>query len=244
MLRVSKATAWLDRHLYPAFSDSWDNALFRQEVLKYLRPSASILDLGAGAGILSHMNFKDHAGLVCGVDLDPRVVKNPFLHEARVADVQLLPWSSNTFDVVISNNVLEHLGQPETVFLEVVRVLKPDGMFLVKTPSNLHYVAIVARCTPYRFHRWFNRKRNRSVEDTFPTLYKANSARKIHRYAHSAGLIVERVSHIEGRPEYLRSSVPGYFAGVMYERLVNSVQVLSSFRAIIIAAMRKSAKSR
>jgi len=35
------------------------------------------LDLGAGAGIVSQMNFKGIASRVCGIDPDERVLSNP-----------------------------------------------------------------------------------------------------------------------------------------------------------------------
>ena len=236
---MSSAIDWLDRFLYPGFSDHWDDWLFRREILNHLGSSTVLLDLGAGAGILPQMDFRDHAGLVCGMDIEPSILGNPFLHEARVGSVEQLSWADNTFDVVISNNVLEHLSRPATVFAEVRRVLKPGGMFLAKTPSSLHYVALLARCTPHRFHQWFNERRGRAAKDTFPTLYRANSVGRIRRYCLSAGLLVEDVRRIEGRPEYLRFSVPSYLIGVLYERVVNSTRSLSSFRAVLIAVMSK-----
>lgn len=233
------AVSWLDHRLYPAFSDNWDDALFRAKVLGHVDPSTLLLDLGAGSGIVPHMDFKDRAGLVCGLDPDPRVSENPFLHEGRVGDAERIPWPDDTFDVVVCNNVLEHLPRPAAVFREVRRCLKPGGTFLAKTPNSLHYVALLARCTPHAFHKWFNRKRGRAEEDTFPTLYRANSSRSIRRLCSSAGLAVDGMEHVEGRPEYLRFSVPSYLAGFAYERLVNRMRVLSRFRVIIIAVMRK-----
>ena len=239
MFRMSKAISRLDSCLYPTFSDQWDTTLFRQEILEHLNSSTVLLDLGAGAGILPQMDFREHVALACGMDIEPCVLDNPFLHEARVENVARLSWVDNTFDVVVSNNVLEHLLQPATVFSEVYRVLKPGGIFLIKTPNCLHYVALLARCTPHRFHEWFNQKRGRASKDTFPTFYRANRSGRIRACCLSAGLVVENIRRIEGRPEYLRFSVPSYLAGALYERLVNRVRILSPFRGVIIAAMRK-----
>ena len=238
------AIEWLDRRLYPDFSDNWDDTLFRKEILGHLESSTVLLDLGAGAGIVSQMDFRGHVGLACGVDLDPRVNRNPFLHEGHVGDVAQLPCPENTFDVVISNNVLEHLSQPAMVFSEVCRVLKPGGTFLAKTPNAWHSVTLLARCTPHRFHEWFNQKRGRASENTFPTLYKTNCSRSIRTHCRSAGLTVESMDYIEGRPEYLRFSVPSHLAGVLYERVVNRARILSPFRVIIIAVMQKPMDSR
>ena len=233
------AISWLDRKLYPSFPNHWDDALFREKILAHLDSTTVLLDLGAGAGIVPHMNFKERAGLACGLDLDPRVAGNSFLHEGRIGNAESIPWPDDTFDVVVCNNVLEHLSRPVAVFREVCRCLKPGGTFLAKTPNSLHYVALAARCTPYGFHRWFNQKRGRAGKDTFPTLYRANSSRSIHECCRSAGLVVHGMDYVEGRPEYLRFSVPSYLAGFIYERLVNQTRILSPFRVVIIAVMRK-----
>ena len=63
---------------------------------------------------------------------------------------------------------------------------------------------LISRLTPHRFHQWINRKRGRAEEDTFPTLYRANTSRDIHRIADSAGLTVTYMEFIEDCPEYLR----------------------------------------
>ena len=186
---MNKAIYWLDSCLYPTFSDQWDNILFRQEILEYLNSSTVLLDLGAGAGLLPQMDFREHVALACGMDIEPCVLDNPFLYEAHVGNVAQLSWAENTFDVVVSNNVLEHLLQPATVFSEVYRVLKPGGIFLIKTPNCLHYVALLARCTPHRFHEWFNQKRGRASKDTFPTLYRVNTSRRIRACCLSAGAL-------------------------------------------------------
>ena len=207
--RTGKATSWLDRHLYPAFSDHWDDALFRAKVLDHLDASTVLLDLGAGSGIVSHMDFKDRAGLACGLDLDPRVAANPFLHEGRVGDAERIPWPDDTFDVVVCNNVLEHLSRPAAVFREVRRCLKPERDVPRQDPE---LAALRSAARPLHALRistsGSNQKRGRAREDTFPTLYRANSSRSIHRHCRSAGLTVDDVDHVEGRPEYLRFSVP------------------------------------
>ena len=236
---MTAATAWLDRKIYPDHSDNWDNRLFRRRVLKHLEPSTDLLDLGAGAGIVEAMDFRAHVRTARGVDLDRRVLENPFLHEAKVSSADELPWAEKTFDVVVANNVLEHLEEPTAVFREVRRVLKPGGVFLSKTPSSFHYVALIARCTPHRFHEWVNAKRGRSERDTFPTLYRANTARRIRSHCRSAGLAVAEVERVEGRPEYLRFSLPTYLAGIGYERLVNSTELLSALRAVLIAVVER-----
>ena len=232
-------TARIDRRFYPAYRDNWDDQMFRTRIAGDLKKDFVILDLGAGAGIVSEMNFRGQVARVCGIDLDQRVLNNPFLDEAVCGTGGSIPYPDATFDLVFSDNVLEHLDQPEEVFREVARVLKPGGKFLAKTPNRYHYVPTFARLTPLAFHQLVNRLRGRKSEDTFPTRYKANTIADVSRHAARTGLVVEQALLIEGRPEYLRLSPLTYLAGLAWERLVNAVDWLARFRVVLIVVVSK-----
>jgi len=234
----------LDRALYPGQSSNWDDYIFRDRILSNLSPEAIILDIGAGAGIVQQMNFKGMVAKVCGIDLDPRVECNPMLDEGKVSDAGHIPYPDAAFDVAFADNVMEHLTDPTAVLGEVCRVLRPGGVFLFKTPNRTHYMPLIARMTPHRFHRFVNRLRGRAEEDTFPTLYRANTAADVRKLAASAGLTVERLERIEGRPEYLRITWPTYLLGAAYERVVNTFDFLAIFRILLIAQLRKAANAK
>jgi len=235
---MSGAVAWIDRTFYPTYGKNWDDRLLRERIVGRLAPNSVVLDFGAGAGIVGHMDFRGLAGKICGVDVDPRVAHNPLLDEGRVIDGQSIPYGDATFDLVFADNVLEHLAEPQVIFAEICRVLKPGGVFLFKTPNRWHYVPLIARLTPLSFHRWINRRRGRAEDDTFPTHYLANSRGSIRRLA-ATGLEVEAIELVEGRPEYLRMHPAPYAVGVVYERLVNSLPFLAGLRVVLIGALRK-----
>jgi len=229
----------MDVRFYPGATKNWDDERFRDAILAVLRPEDELLDLGAGAGIVAAMNFRGAAQRVCGIDLDPRVTENPFLDEGRVSDGSRIPYPDHSFDVVISDNVLEHLDEPLAVFREVSRVLRPGGRFLFKTPNATHYMPLIARCTPHAFHRAVNRLRGRNGDDTFPTRYRANSPRALRRLARGAGLDLVRVERVEHRPEYLRLHPLTYALGLAYERLVNLHEVFAPLRVVLLGEMQK-----
>jgi len=231
--------AWLDRGRYRDFENRWDDRLLREAVLRELDGTKDLLDLGAGAGIVPEMDYKGIARRVCGVDPDPRVAENPHLDEGREGLGEAIPYPDASFDVVVSDNVLEHLDDPLSVFREVARVLRPGGIFLAKTPNRWHYVALGASLTPHSFHRKFNEGRGRASVDTFPTRYRANSRGQLAPLARAAGFELEAIEFFEGRPEYLRRWGLLYLLGAAYEAIVNSTRVLAPFRVILIARMRK-----
>ena len=239
-MSISQRVRSLDARWYPGVADNWDDELFRTAIQAHLHAAARVLDLGAGAGIVTQMNFRGIAGHVCGVDLDERVLQNPYLDEAHVGSGEQLPLPSDSFDVAFADNVLEHLPDPARVFAEVHRVLKPGGVFLAKTPNKWHYMPLIARLTPHSFHRFYNRLRGRASVDTFPTRYRANSRSDLARLAREAGLTVEDLRLIESRPEYLRINPLTYAAGCAFERVVNSSTWLEGLRVLLVVQMRKS----
>ncbi|MCB8932160.1 MAG: class I SAM-dependent methyltransferase [Fimbriimonadaceae bacterium] len=236
---MGRLVSTLDRRLYPDHSERGIHAHFRNRILSRLTPDSVMLDLGAGRGFRPAMDFRGCAARICGVDLDPCVLENPCLDEAKLLDSPTFPYPDATFDVVVSDNVLEHLDDPVVVFREVARVLKPGGLFLAKTPNRWHYVPVLATLTPDAFHKFYNERLGRKAEDTYPTRYRANSARAVRRIAGEAGLEVVEVEHFEGRPDYLRISAPTYVAGWLYERVVNASTLLRGVRLVLIIELRR-----
>lgn len=75
-------------------------------------------------------------GRVCGIDITPEMVKcarkNLALAkisnaEVRLASSESIPYDNDTFDVVISNGVLNLSPQKDRSFQKILRVLRPGG---------------------------------------------------------------------------------------------------------------------
>jgi SAM-dependent methyltransferase len=229
----------IDEKCYPQYGDRWDDILFRQEIESLITPKYHLMDLGAGSGNNPHMNFRGKVAKVVGVDPHPSVAQNPFLDDARIERGGVIPYDDNSFDIVIAANTLEHVNHPERVFREVNRVLKPGGIFLVKTPNKYHYIPLLSRLTPFSFHRFYNKLRGLKEDDVFPTRYRANDPNTLYHLARLSGFKVISLNLFEGRPEYLRLFWPSYLCGLLFERLVNGFELLRRFRLVIIAEFRK-----
>ncbi len=120
--------------------------------LAEITPGMAILDVGCGRGeILRHCARLganaygiDYAEVA--VRLSQRVLRSfdPEMraHTAVVqADAKRLPFPDEAFDRVLMFDVVEHLHPWElhTAMLEVHRVLKPDGRFIIHTAPNVWY---------------------------------------------------------------------------------------------------------
>jgi len=161
----------------------------------------SWLDIGAGHKI--HWWWKEpssealaaRAGFLAGCDVGADVLQHPHLHDRRIADAANLPWGDATFDLVSANMVVEHLADPEAVFREVFRVLKPGGAFVFVTPNRKYpIIRLAALLVPPRVRRWFGVWiERRSAEDVFITEYRCNTTEQITQLATTTGLLPEVV---------------------------------------------------
>jgi 2-polyprenyl-3-methyl-5-hydroxy-6-metoxy-1,4-benzoquinol methylase len=108
----------------------------------------SVLDIGCGQGMYMLTFLKLGASRVAGIDILEKDVKisndvirkNGFNPEAQVADCTQLPYPKNSFDIVFSGDVFEHITyeQKDKCVREIYRVLKPGAIVTIKTP-NLKY---------------------------------------------------------------------------------------------------------
>jgi SAM-dependent methyltransferase len=95
-----------------------------------------VLDLGCRSGALTEHFLEGNE--VVGVDVDRAALAKA---EERgitpvVADVEEpLPFPDESFDAVVAGELLEHLGFPEVLVAEVLRVLGPHGVLVGSVPN-------------------------------------------------------------------------------------------------------------
>ena len=99
--------------------------------------TTKVLDLGCGAGLMVRAaRDKGYDFYGCGLGLrdahdsaDPELLERGVLREIDLAPYRL-PFDDASFDVVVSDQVFEHVMDYPSTLREIQRVLKPGGAFL------------------------------------------------------------------------------------------------------------------
>jgi arsenite methyltransferase len=112
------------------------------QVIAGLAPGETVLDLGSGAGfdVLLAARKVGPAGRAIGVDMTDAMLAKARANaekaglgnvEFRRGDLEALPIEDASVDVVISNCVLNLVGDKDRAFREILRVLRPGGRLAV-----------------------------------------------------------------------------------------------------------------
>ncbi|MEM9880906.1 MAG: class I SAM-dependent methyltransferase [Pseudomonadota bacterium] len=108
--------------------------------LAKVRP-LQLLDCGIGAGhFAAAVAARAYAPVaVTGVDVSAAMLRAAgqrlsalgYDLEGHLADSRRLPFENNSFDMVVSAHMLEHLPAPELAIAQMCRVLRPGGMIIL-----------------------------------------------------------------------------------------------------------------
>ncbi len=113
-----------------------------------------VLDIGCGPGNLAFLCEVHTECRLFGVDLWPNQLRQAAEKEAYEALFQVnlvdgLPFTSESFDIIVCNEVLMYLPKATEILTEFYRVLAPDGKLFLYNPINwlprLH--AVIKRAT-------------------------------------------------------------------------------------------------
>ena len=98
-----------------------------------------ILDIGCGLGTYVR-RFSDFSATVHGMDVDlPRLAEGARRGTANLlaGAGESLPYRDDTFDVVVLNEVIEHVQDDAATLREAMRVLRPGGSVVIYCPNRL-----------------------------------------------------------------------------------------------------------
>lgn len=223
LLPLDAQNEYRDRYraLQPSWSPSGDqlDAIVRG----YASRDSRVLDLGCGRGGVAEVVWRD-VRLAAGVDPDPHSLVE---HRAKGMPVvrgvaERLPFAAESFDLVVSVWVLEHLADPLGAFIEVQRVLRPGGHFVFLTPNLRNPLMLmnrIGRAMPGLQRRLVPKVYGRDEADTFPVRYRANTERDLRALATGAGLRVHDLRVVPD-PTYLAVNGLMFNASVLSERVM------------------------
>lgn len=103
---------------------------------------AWVLEAGCGLGMYSSQIRRRYSLYVEAFDLEPERVKSAQQDtpHALVAAAEALPYRSNLFDTILSNEVIEHVADDRAAVTEMVRTLKPGGRIILFCPNRWYPV--------------------------------------------------------------------------------------------------------
>lgn len=154
----------------------WDRQL---QVIAKFKTGGSILDIGCSSGGFLNC-LKGDSWKLYGVEASlPTAERARALTGAEVfaGDIADADFAANSFDVITCSDVLEHLYEPQEVFRQVYKWLKPNGIFYVFVPNISSWEAQV-----FRSH-WYGLDLPRHLQhfskDSLTTLAKSVDLRPV-----------------------------------------------------------------
>ena len=176
-----------------------------------------------------------------GLDYDLHSLLNHRTITCKVrGNISQVPCKNNTFDLITSNMVVEHLDKPYEQFKEICRVLKPQGLFIFHTPNIHGYTTGASILIPEVLKtRLIYILQGRKEEDIFKTYYRANSPSKIRSLGKLTGFIIEEIKMVATSAQFIFPPI------VILELLLIKLLMTKSLRMLrpnIIAVLRKDKK--
>jgi ubiquinone/menaquinone biosynthesis C-methylase UbiE len=115
-----------------------------------------LLDAGSGTGWFSAVAVKRKA-VVTSLDVGPELLKQvakKCKSTLVVGSILDLPFKNNSFDYIVSSEVIEHVPDPKKAITELFRVLKPGGTIVLSTPNAFWHwslrIAHFLKLRPYQ----------------------------------------------------------------------------------------------
>jgi len=125
------------------FFDSWAGLYGFDPVTLWLRwvqnlvlkqvpvtSESSVLDVGCGPGYGLSFFQKHGVKTLAGIDISPKMIaraRKKVNAVLKVASVEKIPFSGNSFDFVANTESFHHFSRPDKALKEIFRVLKPNG---------------------------------------------------------------------------------------------------------------------
>ena len=109
--------------------------------------------LEAGCGSASYVHFQHQNIYWVGLDIsEKQLQRNTILDQKVLGDVQSYVFPPLSFDIVLCWDVLEHLPKPELALINFVKVIKENGLIILKLPNPASLKGLLVKYSPHYFH--------------------------------------------------------------------------------------------
>jgi len=124
-----------------------ENSLSRYSLLfdfivNDIEPNHSILDIGcATGGFLRYLKSKGYNSLH-GIDFSHpyiEIAQHDKTLDIKHGTAENIPYENQHFDFLVADQVVEHLVDPNLIFIEAKRLLKNNGLFCISVPNAMLY---------------------------------------------------------------------------------------------------------
>jgi 2-polyprenyl-3-methyl-5-hydroxy-6-metoxy-1,4-benzoquinol methylase len=116
-----------------------------EQVLTQLDLRGDLLDFGAGTGNLTQrLQALARFNSIAAVDLMPQPLIDSSIKWLTCDLNRSIDIPDQTFDIIVSAEVIEHLENPRAVVREWFRLLRPQGKLIFSTPNNESWRSLVA----------------------------------------------------------------------------------------------------
>lgn len=104
-------------------------------IIEDSKKEGKLLNLGGGTGQVANI-FKDLGFDVYNLDID---IKKEDENEKNINfdlnEIKNLPFPEKSFDVVVCQEIIEHVENPWKLFRDVKSIITTDGVFILSTPN-------------------------------------------------------------------------------------------------------------
>jgi 2-polyprenyl-3-methyl-5-hydroxy-6-metoxy-1,4-benzoquinol methylase len=203
----------------------------RTRFVSQLKKRGKMLDVGVGPGEFKSILSPFRSGWSFdGTDIEKHSNLSKTVHFFKSDINRKINCPSDTYDAVVCTHVFEHLERTDVAIKEIARVLKPDGVLYLETPSqrsvHLPSFTIVNSREPVPINFYDDH-----------THIRPYSPPSLVRIAESAGLEVVRVGYARNWVATLTSPITFILAFVLRKRsyLVHSVWHTVGWASYIVA---------
>lgn len=236
MLQRTRKKCWAIRNrIYP--ENLRPSTLLKQKIVRPGAENRVLLEIGCGRDAELLRQLAPSFTHAIGIDLEnsaqPRADSS---YQLIRANAHQIPLASDSIDVVLCVDVVEHLVDPATYFVECGRVLKPGGHLIISTVNQYFPPVVLGRMLPFRARQLLNLLVSGTEEqDTFPAYYRANTQRILKRLAADAALVPVSMQYVSCHPTYFVFSVWIYRIAVFFEQIIQRHERLGFLRHLIHA---------